>query len=134
VERIAGDADFGALPAPRAAFTPLALSTAASRTLDASTTCFRRAWLDGPRPRIFPNRLAAGEIHRGASSRDSRDIRFPYNLSFGDFQLGGDGDFVRAFHAWRAPSSELAGTKTRQDCEFECAELRRTMYHTSLPF
>jgi hypothetical protein len=61
-------------------------------------------------------------------------IDLPHNFPCGHLQLCGEGNFVRARHTRRAPSSELPGTETSQHRELERREFRWTLYHREPSF
>ena len=59
-------------------------------------------------------------------------LELPYDHASGDFELCREGDLVRAHDARRAPARQLAGAKTRQDCELEPADVGWTLDHRTL--
>jgi hypothetical protein len=70
--------------------------------------------------------------------RESNVIRLsmdlPHNFPCGHLQLCGEGDFVRAHHTRRAPSSELPRTQTSQHRELERSEFTWTLHHREPSF
>ena len=76
--------------------------------------------LESSRVALLPNEWNA--------IRPSRDLS--HDLAFGDFQLCGEGDLVRADDARCAPASKLLRTKASQNCELEPAECGWTLDHS----